>query len=163
MTKNEINKIEIEINPKTGKPFSRHTIWMHKHPERMEEQRIRGRSKIELEKSSMRTLKNKERLREVKRLYYQKNKNKLAKIARLNRKANVVKAHNYSTYKHDKKSYCEICGNDNVPLEIHHWNYDKPQLADTLCRECHKIQHVQDFKRWLRCKKNVDKELEVSA
>jgi hypothetical protein len=52
-------------------------MWMHKDPARMEKQRIRGRSKIELEKSSIRTLKNKEKLRGVKLKYYHKNKEKL--------------------------------------------------------------------------------------
>ena len=44
-------------------------------------------------------------------------------------------------------------------LEVHHWRYDKPELVNTLCRTCHKIQHVKDFPRWNRCKIESDKQL----
>jgi len=42
------------------------------------------------------------------------------------------------------KSFCEICGLDKN-LERHHWNYDKPLLVNTLCKQCHRIQHVKNF------------------
>lgn len=42
------------------------------------------------------------------------------------------------------KSSCEICGSiDN--LQRHHWNYEKPLMVNTLCQNCHEIQHVKNF------------------
>jgi hypothetical protein len=42
------------------------------------------------------------------------------------------------------KSSCEICNSENN-LQRHHWRYDKPLLVNTLCKECHDIQHVKHF------------------
>ncbi len=145
------------INPKTGKPFSRQTIWRHAHPEKIEQFRSYNHTEHALKLSSLRTIKNKDRLREVKRKYYQEHKLRLAGIARQRRllEPEKVKAHNFSTWKYNKKSNCEICG-DGGKMEIHHWNYDKPQFANTLCRTCHKIQHVKNFPRWNENKLKAD-------
>lgn len=43
------------------------------------------------------------------------------------------------------KDACEIC-NDKNNLQRHHWNYDKPLLVNTLCGDCHGIQHMSNFK-----------------
>jgi hypothetical protein len=144
------------INPKTGKPYSNTTMWIHKHPERMEKQRQRMRTSIELEKSSIRTLKNKEHLREVKLKYYRNNKEKLM----AKRKLTKERQHsNYmANYHTELKESCELCGSTKE-LERHHWNYDKPLLVNTLCKTCHKIQHVKDFARWHKCKLEADKQL----
>jgi len=42
------------------------------------------------------------------------------------------------------KSNCEIC-QSTENLGKHHWRYDKPLLVNTLCKECHDIQHVKNF------------------
>jgi len=52
-----------------------------------------------------------------------------------------VRAHNLSQ-KIEKKPYCEICKSTGS-LEKHHWRYDKPLLINTLCKECHTIQHIK--------------------
>lgn len=111
-----------------------------------------------LKASSLRTIKNKDHLREVKRKYYQDHKVRLAALARQRRllEPEKVKAHNYSTWKYEKKLNCEICG-EGGKMEIHHWNYDKPQFANTLCRTCHKIQHVKNFPRWHENKIKAEK------
>jgi hypothetical protein len=156
-------KIQRPINPKTGKEYSRSWAYRERHPDKAEENRAKLRTPEQLEKSSVRTLKNKEHLREVKRLYYQNNKVRLAKLSRERRKkvGYYNDAHNYSTLNYEKKCYCEIC--DSVDdLEVHHWNYNNPNLVNTLCRTCHKIQHVKNFERWNRCKMEADKLLEVA-
>jgi hypothetical protein len=38
-----------------------------------------------------------------------------------------------------KPSY-EICQSTNN-LQKHHWRYDKPLMVNTLCKQCHEIQH----------------------
>lgn len=42
------------------------------------------------------------------------------------------------------KSSCEIC-NSKEKLERHHWRYDKPLIVNTLCNDCHRIQHIKNF------------------
>jgi len=42
------------------------------------------------------------------------------------------------------KDNCEICKSTNN-LQRHHWRYDKPLLVNTLCKECHTIQHLKHF------------------
>jgi hypothetical protein len=32
-------------------------------------------------------------------------------------------------------------------LQRHHWNYEKPLLVNTLCKDCHDIQHVKNFQQ----------------
>jgi len=44
------------------------------------------------------------------------------------------------------KSCCDICGRI-TNLERHHWRYDKPILVNTLCKSCHKIQHIKGFQQ----------------
>lgn len=158
-------KIQRPINPKTGKEYTRSWAYHQRHPEKAEEARRRLRSPEQLEKSSLRTIKNKEHLREVKRLYYQNNKEKLARLQRERAKErkDIVKAHNFTTFHYEKKECCEICGSNDEVLEAHHWRYDKPELVNTLCRTCHKIQHVENFPRWHKCKLESLKQLEVIA
>ncbi len=33
--------------------------------------------------------------------------------------------------------FCQICGTTEMSLEMHHANYDKPELVVFLCRPCH--------------------------
>ena len=148
-------KINRPINPRTGKEFSRSWTYRKRHPEVMEAHRILMRTPKALEMSSIRTIKNKEHLRIVKRNYYQNNKIRLARITRENRKDIVAKAHNISTWNYKKKDNCEIC-NSKDRLQTHHWNYNKPLMVSILCRTCHKIQHVKNFPRWQTCKLAVD-------
>ena len=44
------------------------------------------------------------------------------------------------------KPNCEICNSTN-DLQRHHWRYDKPLMVNTLCKECHTIQHVKNFNK----------------
>ncbi len=44
------------------------------------------------------------------------------------------------------KPCCEICGSTNN-LQRHHWDYNKPLLVNTLCKECHSIQHIKHFEK----------------
>jgi hypothetical protein len=44
----------------------------------------------------------------------------------------------------NKKTNCEICKSPKK-LERHHWDYNKPLLVATLCKECHTIQHLKNF------------------
>ena len=39
---------------------------------------------------------------------------------------------------------CDICESRNN-LERHHWDYNKPLLINTLCKQCHNIQHIKHF------------------
>lgn len=41
-----------------------------------------------------------------------------------------------------KKENCELCGDSSI-LEFHHWRYDRPLLVNTLCKFCHKVQHLK--------------------
>ena len=52
-----------------------------------------------------------------------------------------VRAHSLSQ-NIEKNPYCEICKSTGN-LEKHHWRYDKPLLVNTLCKECHTIQHTK--------------------
>jgi hypothetical protein len=40
---------------------------------------------------------------------------------------------------------CQICSS-KINLQKHHWNYNKPMIVNTLCSECHNIQHIKNFK-----------------
>ena len=42
-------------------------------------------------------------------------------------------------------NYCDICNSNNF-LQRHHWRYDQPLLINTLCKDCHYIQHIKNFK-----------------
>lgn len=44
------------------------------------------------------------------------------------------------------KDSCEICSSRNN-LERHHWDYKKPLSVNTLCKSCHKIQHIKEFNK----------------
>jgi len=100
---------------------------------------------------------NRERCNELSRLSYQRNKEKHQKLCKRWKQENKDKCNNYQkkyvknnpkiiiaqriASKIPLKKKCEICGSINK-LQRHHWNYDKPLLVNTLCQECHIIQHV---------------------
>jgi len=44
---------------------------------------------------------------------------------------------------------CDICHSTNK-LQRHHWRYDKPLLVNTLCKDCHNIQHIKGFNGGIR-------------
>ena len=53
------------------------------------------------------------------------------------------KAVQMAQHKIPLKEFCEICESpDN--LQRHHWRYDKPLLVNTLCIDCHAIQHIKN-------------------
>lgn len=149
--------MENNINIKTGKPFSRQTIWRRNNPYAILEGRERSKSPEQIEKGIIRRMVNREQYSNTKKLYYQKNKIKLAQKAMERAKNNpkVVKAHNEVTFKYKKSINCDICGGIER-LQAHHWNYDKPLLVNTLCRDCHEVQHTNKFDRWLKCRLKAD-------
>ena len=55
-------------------------------------------------------------------------------------------ARNIASKRTRLKSACEICGS-KTHLQRHHWRYDKPLLINTLCKDCHNIQHLKFFKK----------------
>jgi hypothetical protein len=154
--------MEKQINSKTGKPFSRQTIWRRNNPQAIARTRAYARNPEQLAKSSIRTLRNKERLRKVKLEYYHKNKERLNLLRKNRLDKNKVHSNYIANYYIELKPACEICG-ETEGLERHHWRYDKPLLVNTLCRTCHKIQHVKNFVRWNECKLEANKPTEVIA
>jgi hypothetical protein len=154
------NKMEItKTNIKTGKPYSRQSIWRQNHPEKIEIFRGYSKTPKALEMSSIRTIKNKLRLRKVKLKYYHEHKNNMKR----EQDSKKNHAHYIASREYTPSASCDICGNTKEKLEIHHWNYDKPLMVNTLCRTCHKIQHLKNFERWLKCKLEADKQLEVAV
>jgi Na+-translocating ferredoxin:NAD+ oxidoreductase RnfC subunit len=98
----------------------------------MKEYHKENKEKIKLRKNKHRIENNKEILIKEKEKYQQDPKLRLKKIAR----SIAIKV--------PLKSSCQICG-DKQNLERHHWRYDKPLMVATLCRDCHKIQHIKHF------------------
>jgi hypothetical protein len=56
----------------------------------------------------------------------------------------ITQAQGIAKYHIPLKENCEIC-HSTEHLQRHHWRYDKPLLVNTLCKECHDIQHVKHF------------------
>lgn len=87
--------------------------------------------------------KNKESIKEIKKIWAENNKDKLTKASRKHyenfpekQKARIL------ALKIELKSCCEIC-DSTEHLQRHHWRYDKPLLVNTLCNDCHTIQHIK--------------------
>lgn len=150
-------KIIRPINPITGKEYSRSWAYRLRHPDVALAHKISMRSPEALKASSLRTIKNKEKLRIKKLEYYHKNKDRL--LAKRKERGVYTKERIHSNYLADYhvplKSNCEICG-DGGKIERHHWNYAKPLQVSSLCRTCHKIQHVKNFPRWNENKLKAD-------
>jgi hypothetical protein len=92
---------------------------------------------------------NLEKVRESKRKWNINNPLKL-KVIRKNCSIKLKEKHPEKIIARNKarpiplKNSCEICGSKEK-LTKHHWRYDKPLLVNTLCKECHDIQHVKHF------------------
>lgn len=91
--------------------------------------------------------KNRDKIRERKRLNYAKNPirktNRSLKLNPTDKKIRI-RAREYA--RKFKMNKCGICKTkDN--LERHHWNYNKPYKNNfnTLCKTCHAIQHIKHF------------------
>ena len=91
-------------------------------------------------------LKNREKKKEYSKEYGKRYIAKHAKNVKVYREKNTkkIKAQQLANQIPLKKS-CEICNSENN-LQRHHWNYDKPLLVNTLCGDCHSIQHITNFK-----------------
>jgi len=98
----------------------------------IEKERIRGRKKHQDNKEEYN--KKKEEYRKNNLILYSLKAKKYR-----DKYPNKIKAHRLAM-KIPLKSNCEICGS-KIKLERHHWNYKKPFLVNTLCQECHAIQH----------------------
>ena len=85
-------------------------------------------------------------IQQSKRKWNKKNRELKAKLQKeyVKRYPKIIKAHRLANQKTFLKSACEICGNVEN-LERHHWNYDRPLLVNTLCIECHQMQHIKHF------------------
>ena len=90
---------------------------------------------------------NKEKHSKIVNKWQSKNKNKVLELNKEWRKKNkkIVNARSLARIYVPLKSSCEIC-KSKKRLQRHHWTYDKPKLVNTLCQECHTIQHIKDFK-----------------
>ncbi|MCK9429557.1 MAG: hypothetical protein M0R17_06095 [Candidatus Omnitrophica bacterium] len=90
--------------------------------------------------------KNRNSIKKTKSKYYKENKEKYKEYSENQRKKNpeLINARNKSRVI-KLKNHCEICGSKNN-LQKHHWNYDKPLLVNTLCGDCHRIQHIKNFR-----------------
>ncbi len=107
--------------------------------------------------------KNKEKVKKTYQVWIKKNPEKI-KIKCLKERTNrkvEVKARQMAYQKLNKEEKGEIC-KDTQNLENHHWRYDKPLLVNTLCKTCHKIQHIKNFDRWNNSQTDSDKLLEVA-
>jgi hypothetical protein len=110
-------------------------------------------------------LKNKEKAKEYAREWDKRNPEKVKEIRKKSnslektkikknkwhgqyRKENKTKvnARNMAEFRIELKPCCEICGSTEN-LQRHHWNYDNPLLVNTLCKECHDIQHKKTERR----------------
>lgn len=61
----------------------------------------------------------------------------------IKRHPEIIKAH-VMAQKIPLQKECGIC-KTSERLERHHWNYSKPLLVSTLCKDCHTIQHIKHF------------------
>jgi hypothetical protein len=86
---------------------------------------------------------NKKKITERSRFYISKNKDKKKlydkRYAELNPEKRMAKS---LARKILINNICEICKSKNQ-LQRHHWRYDKPLLVNTLCIDCHNIQHMK--------------------
>ncbi|MGA2130628.1 MAG: hypothetical protein ABSG05_03405 [Candidatus Pacearchaeota archaeon] len=106
-------------------------------------------------------IKNKEKIDEIKRKYRIKNREILNKKALKHSKKNrdkinkyhkewkknnkkIVNAENQASIKIQLLDSCQICGSKEN-LQRHHWDYNRPLLVTTLCKDCHRIQHIKNF------------------
>ena len=103
--------------------------------------------------------KNKESIKRSDRKWYLKNREKAiarAKDKKYPRDKEKTKLRNQKYFKNNKEKFiaksiarnfeadkqCGIC--DREPnLEKHHWDYNRPELFSTLCKSCHRIQHIK--------------------
>jgi hypothetical protein len=121
---------------------------------------------------------NKERLNDISRLYtmehpektkvYEKrrrtkDRDKLTSKQNKRRNNNPLKFNAEQQAKRNVplKISCEICGSTNI-LQRHHWDYNQPLLVNTLCKQCHAIQHIKNFARWHQARLMADSRLEVT-
>jgi hypothetical protein len=122
---------------------------------KMKEYYERNREKLNNE-SKIRYNKNKKVISRKARENYLKNKEDILKYTSEWRKKrnkdgklwkspkDISSAQGTARYFVELKPCCEICGS-TINLQRHHWNYNKPLLVNTLCKECHDIQHVKNF------------------
>ena len=105
---------------------------------------------------------NPEKNKESKIEWARNNRDKIKEIARIRNNRIEVKEKHYNFIKKyveenpekiiahklakkiPLKSNCEICNSQNH-LQRHHWRYDKPLMVNTLCEDCHNIQHTKNF------------------
>ena len=92
-------------------------------------------------KNPMNKLKHKIGLQVARKKYPETQRKKTRKYAR--KHPEIIKAHNMAQ-KIPLKQECQIC-NSPERLERHHWNYNKPLVFATLCKDCHTVQHIKHF------------------
>jgi len=99
----------------------------------IETQRLRGRTKH---------MEHKEEYNKKGEEYRKNNLGKFAEKAKKYRKnhPNQIVAQQQAQ-KIKLKNECEVCGTTEN-LQRHHWDYNQPMLINTLCQQCHTIQHL---------------------
>ena len=100
-----------------------------------------NRTKI-ISKSRLLSKLNPEKSNEYKLKYYKNHKREIIFRNNIYKISNPekYKAKMLAQYWIKLKQNCEICNSTNN-LQRHHWRYDKPLLVNTLCIDCHKVQH----------------------
>jgi hypothetical protein len=109
-----------EVNKKNNERYQKNRIKISSYGQKPE---------VKERKKELKIINN-ERNKILRRIRYSKNKEK--EMARTI--AHIIPL----------KCQCEICGS-TTRLERHHWRYDNAILINTLCRNCHEIQHIKNF------------------
>jgi hypothetical protein len=101
-----------------------------------------------------------DRVREMKRVSARKLRNENPELFKLKDKEKRLRYRkrrlvNYQVHEAIKRKrlfkpdICEKCGLNNLPIEAHHDDYNKPLKVKWLCRICHKGLH-KDVKAMIR-------------
>jgi hypothetical protein len=125
-----------------------HQYYLRNKRESLKKQKLwkkRNKDKIGNSQRKYR-LNNREELNKKARIYMKENRDKVNKNNQLPKKKHPKKHKaRYLSKRILVKKSCGIC-NSKDNLQKHHWDYNKPLMVNTLCKECHNIQHIKRFK-----------------
>lgn len=141
-----------EENNKKSDRKEYHKEWNSKNKEHLKRYKkewyLKDREKTDyLKKGRLYRLKNTDKIREWSRKYIRNNKERINERSKIYKKKypERIKGESKARYSIPLKDNCEICNSKNN-LQRHHWRYDKPLIVNTLCKPCHSIQHIKNFK-----------------
>lgn len=156
-TKEQINRETKEYYKNNPEIYQRHLEicrkWYHKN---------REKDKID---GYIWRMTNRDKVRGTEKKWRLLNKNKIVEKGKKERINNPIDVKARSMVKNAgiiKAESCQICGSKDG-LELHHFRYDKPLLVNTLCKQCHTIQHVKNFPIWQEARLLADQHLEVAS